>query len=150
MFGILFGTACLFGFIWMWRHPEGHRRWRRGGWLGRHWLRFIFDRLDTSPGQERVMRAAFDDVAERGYATLDALHDARRNLARAFREEELVAERVVEELTRPDDALAELRRTLGARLAELHATLDPEQRARFADSLARSPRGSRGPYRSMC
>ena len=150
MIGILFGTACLFGFLWMWRRPDHGRRWRRGGRLGRHWLRFTFDRLDTSPGQERVMRAAFDDLVERSYATLDALHDARRNLARAFREEELAPETVVEELTRPDDALAELRRTLGARLAELHATLDPDQRTRFADLLARSPRRARGPYRSAC
>ncbi len=85
MFGFVLGTACLIGLVWVVRGPrrlgsrygwdsrrardEGERR----GFGGRAFVRWLFERLDTTPGQERVIRAAVDDL-------MDSAHAARRDL----------------------------------------------------------------------
>lgn len=90
MLGILFGTACLIGLFkvarmgrgYGWRHHGcgggmgyghgwgGHHHGGRGRWgggdgfgFGRNmFLRGLFERLDTTPGQEKVIAAALEDV----------------------------------------------------------------------------------------
>lgn len=155
MFGFLFGSLCLAGFVWMWRRPMGRRFHGGGPWgvrrVSRRGLRFVFRRLDTSPGQERLIREAADEVIARGSVLLDALASSRREVGRAFSEDEFDADRVVEELMKPDDALAELRASLAARLFEIHSNLDPEQRRRLGELLGRRGRPHfGGPYRSAC
>jgi hypothetical protein len=51
MFGFIVGTACLIGFIAVYKRG-GHRRF--SGFAPR-WL---FRKLDTSPAQERIVRNA--------------------------------------------------------------------------------------------
>src|SRR4051795_13388010 len=70
MLGFIFGTVCLIGLVKVIKHG---RRWGGGGWSGgrygdgpRRWmLRRLFQRLDTTPGQEKVISEAFDELQEK-------------------------------------------------------------------------------------
>jgi Spy/CpxP family protein refolding chaperone len=160
MFGFAVGLFCLWGLFrvvgggrhrsWGFggchhdRGDGGSRRGRRGGF---GMLRRLFERLDTTPGQEKVIRNAVDEVTGAGAALKDDLHGARQDVGKAFRQEDFNAEVMAELLTRHDDAIDELRRATVGSLAKIHDTLDPEQRQLLADWLSRrSP--WHGPYRS--
>lgn len=166
MLGFLFGTACLLGFIWVFKRGHhrfgdgcGHRsRWggrgREGGrWAGERssWmLRWLFERLDTTPGQEKVIRSAVDELFAKARDFKKTVQDSRGDVARAFRAEDFDAEVMGDVFARQDGAIDELRKAAVGTLARVHDALDPEQRARLAELLesmpGRSWRG--GPYRS--
>jgi hypothetical protein len=135
---VLFLAALVRRAVWHGRF----RRLRRGGFV----LRGLFYRLGTRPEQEKVVTAEADALAA-------ALADVRGD-ARALRADlaELLAAPTLDR-ARLDEALAaRLARleALKARAAEalgrIHATLDPEQRARLAE-LVRSGPGRRGFHR---
>jgi len=73
MFGFIVGAACLFGLVRVLRHARhghfGHHgpfgRFR-GGFGPRMMLRGLFERLDTTPGQEKVIAAAIAGFATGG------------------------------------------------------------------------------------
>ncbi|MEZ4226479.1 MAG: periplasmic heavy metal sensor [Polyangiaceae bacterium] len=152
MLGFLFGTACLLGFFYHLRRPEGGPGCRgphAGHRAGRHWVSFLSRRIDATPAQEKVMRDAATEVRERVSALRGELRDIRGSVANEFRGEHLDPDWLVSELGRVDDALHELRRVVAGRLVELHASLDPDQRRMLADTLERGPRHRwRGPYRT--
>ncbi|MBI3200616.1 MAG: periplasmic heavy metal sensor [Polyangiaceae bacterium] len=160
MFGFLLGTACLVGLIWVVKGPRHHacRRWDSRhfgegdpgrGWGGRALQRWLFERLDTTPGQERVMRSAMDDLTDGLHSARRELQDSRKDLARALRADSFDAEALGEVFAKHDAALAALRRTAVESLSRTHEVLDERQRQRLAD-LIESERGRRwhGPYRS--
>jgi hypothetical protein len=81
MFGFLFGAACLLGLTaTVARGHRGHRHCGDGGFRsrgfrhgrGRYFLNHLLDRLDTTPGQEKVIR---ESVA----VLMDEIYDARRD-----------------------------------------------------------------------
>ncbi len=110
---------------------------------------FLSRRVDATPAQEKAMRDAFNEVRTQADSVWTEMSAARSEVARAFRQPELDPEVVVAELNRPDDALAELRRSAAGRIAELHTILDPDQRETLADMLERDfRRPGRGPYRT--
>ena len=147
--GLLFGTACLLGFLYVWRRP-GRGRGCRGRGAGRRgMLSMLSRRLDATPAQEKVMRDAFEELSTSADGVWKNLRETRSELAAAFRTEELDPEFIVVELGRVDDALSELRRTLAGRIAELHTILDPDQRAKLAEMLdSKFRRPWWGPYRT--
>ncbi len=119
-----------------------------GGGLGfgRHrGLRWIFRSLDTTPGQEKVIRSALEEAWIEAREARAAARDQRGNLAAALRSEG------------PDAASFDLVRT-GARAAydraeiaivaafkRIHEILDPMQRER----LARIVDGSASPWQAL-
>jgi hypothetical protein len=124
MFGFIFGTACLAGLIFTLRrgrhwhhHGRGSGRW---GWRGR--LRWLFERLETSPGQ------AFDKLR-------DEVGPSRAAVGRALRGEQFEGAALRELFTRHDAAMDTLRRTLQGSLAQVHEALDPRQRRELADLI---------------
>jgi uncharacterized membrane protein len=149
MLGFLFGTACLLGLVWMFK------RGRHGGRCGRRserrsWmLRWVYERLDTTPGQEKVIRSAVEDVFDKLRETKQTLKDSRSDVARAFRADDFNAEILGDVFSRHDGALDELRRSVVGALAKVHDVLDERQRARLAELFESMP-GRRwgGPYRS--
>lgn len=162
MFGFLLGTACLVGLVWVLRGPHQQRgecrRWgahRSGDWEdrrgfgGRAFLRWLFERLDTTPGQERVIRAAVDDLIDGAHAARRELEASRKDVARAVRAESFDAEAMGEAFAKHDAAISALRKTAVESLAKAHETLDDRQRARLAE-LIESGLGRRwhGPYRT--
>lgn len=172
MLGFLFGTACLVGLFWMlkrghhggacghgpgrWhRGGRGHGSWSdHGGWgerSGSSWmLRWLFERLDTTPGQEKVIRSAFEELAEKARGLKQTLKDSKGDVARAFRADDFNAEIFGDVFSRHDSAMDEMRKAVVGAFAKVHDVLDPAQRARLAELLesmpGRSWRG--GPYRS--
>jgi Spy/CpxP family protein refolding chaperone len=139
MFGFIFGTACLAGLFYTlrggpWRHHPHHGRGGgRRGWRGR--MRWVFERLDTSPGQEKVFVKAADDLNEAFEKLRDELGATRAAIARALREEQFDAAGMRELNERHDALIENLRQTVRASLSQLHEALDPRQRRELADLI---------------
>ena len=158
MLGFLVGAACLLGLVrmmrgggWAYAHgygpgPWGRRRWggwrHEGGWErsghagGRGPLRWLFERMDTSPGQEKVIAEAAD--ALRG--TMSGWHDVaermRSDVARSIRGETFDPAALEEAFARAEARLSTVRETLRGQAARVHEALDSRQRAELADLLA--------------
>ena len=161
MFGFLLGTACLVGLIWVLKGPRRHgacgafggRGFRdhdqQRGFGGRAFQRWLFERLDTTPGQERVIRAAVDDLIDQAHAARREVDASRKDVARAMRGDAFDAEAMGEAFAKHDSAMDGLRKAAVESLARTHEALDEGQRQRLAE-LIESGRGRRwhGPYRS--
>ncbi|MBZ4416728.1 periplasmic heavy metal sensor [Myxococcus sp. RHSTA-1-4] len=134
MFGFVFGTACLAGLVYTLR---GGRHWHhhRAGRWGRARLRWLFERLETSPGQEKVIVKTVDEVMEAFAKVRDEVGPSRAALGRALRGEQFDGAALRELYTRHDVALDNLRRTVQGGLAQVHEALDPRQRRELADLL---------------
>ncbi|MBX3260651.1 MAG: periplasmic heavy metal sensor [Labilithrix sp.] len=132
----------------------GRRGWggwgRSGGLGGSFWLRAVFARLDTTPGQEREIRGALEDLQRTARDARDGLKGARADLARAVRGESFDRDAAAEAGGRADAAVATAKDAALSALERVHAVLDPHQRERLAALLAEGPGGGRrrgGPYR---
>ncbi|MCA9646873.1 MAG: periplasmic heavy metal sensor [Polyangiaceae bacterium] len=163
MFGFLFGAACLAGLFAVIRRERWHRmafaygggeRWggphacgghhhpghHRGGFGGRFRdmaMRRVFERLETSPGQERELQAAIGEVMDGGRKLRGQLADSRKEISAALRAEELDVERLGQLFAQHDDLLSEFRKTGVGALSRTHAALDERQRAQLADWIER-------------
>jgi Spy/CpxP family protein refolding chaperone len=145
MLGFLFGTACLIGLFKLARggcgygHGRfggwgGHRRhgFRRGGWI----LRGLFERLETTPGQEKVILEAIDDVRTAASKVREDTEGARRDVAEAMRGAHFDQEKVRDVFARFDVKTEDVKKAAMAGLGKIHEALDEKQRAELADVLA--------------
>ena len=126
------------------------RGWGRHGPGGSFWLRAIFARLDTTPGQEREIRSAVEEFQSQAWSTKDGLKGAREHLAKAVGAVEFDESALASASATAEDATGKVKEALAAALRRIHAILDPRQRERLAEILARGPRGRGGwggPYR---
>ena len=175
MFGFIVGTACLIGLIKVLRaghgwgggcgyhrrfghgyeHDAPHRGWGGGRGLGRRWaLRWLFERLQTMPGQERAIMQALDRLAESRAMVRDELKQTRSDVARAV-ESGLIDDATLDEtFARHDRALAQLRVSIVEALKASTEALDERQRRELAALIARRGGwggdwpGASGPYRA--
>ncbi len=157
MFGMVIGTLSLFGLIHMLRRG---RRCRGRGFRGHHhhhhrgdgFLWHVFERLDTSPGQEKEIRAAIREFREEAWG-LRGQWGATRSAAVDSFGEDLFDEGPLDALfIEQDEKIGNVRDALKKALQRVHEALDDEQRAELASWLKRwgSGRGGRrawGPYR---
>ena len=162
MFGFIIGLVSLIGLIQVLRGGRrghlhggcssgGHRRRGRGGgrWRKR-WLRGLFERLDTTPGQEKVIRDALNDVLDEAQQTRKSAPAVGSSLAVAFAAESLEDSAIEEAMALADQGMARMREALKEALRRIHEVLDGEQRQRLARWIGRgglrmpSPKG---PYR---
>jgi hypothetical protein len=152
MFGFFMGTACLVGLFYVLRGGRGgcHGGGRWGGG-GRHWgrrggpggvLRFLFEALDTSPGQEKEIRSAADEFFDQARSMRRDVREWRADVAKAVSGEFFDETTMGELFARQDDGLDKLRRSVVGGLARVHAVLDENQRKRLAELV------ERGPYRA--
>lgn len=180
MLGFIVGTACLIGLIrtlrggrcghgghgcggchGRWGGGEGgrgHRPWGRGGgrWDDGAALRFmlrpLFERLATTPGQERVILDAAEAMRARVTASKDALRSTAGDAAKAFRGERFDEGVMGEAFARQDEALEVTQKALFEALQKVHDALDERQRRDFADHIERftgaAGRWGHGPYRA--
>jgi uncharacterized membrane protein len=132
----------------------GWRGHHRGGWGGppwargpgkSFWLRALFAKLDTTPGQEREIRSAIEDFQREARGAKDGFKGAREKLAEAFGASELDEALLVEARAAAEDVTGKVKDAFAATLRRIHAVLDPKQRERLAELLAKGPR-SRGPW----
>ncbi|HET8939617.1 MAG TPA: periplasmic heavy metal sensor [Polyangiales bacterium] len=163
MFGFILGTVCLFALVATLRHQYGFawgggyggRNFGRFGgppWAARHgrqrwFLRRIFEQLDTTPGQEKVIVKHVDSWMENVATGRRELTDVRRQVAQALRGEALDEASLQAALEKVDDLLAKSKLELTQALTEIHASLDPEQRRDLADLLSYGPRHHHGRHR---
>lgn len=165
--GFLVGTVCLIGLIkvlhagrWRshgWGGGCGHGRGGCGhGWHGDHggrraMIRWLFERLDTTPGQEKAILAALDDLRSQGHKAKTAVHATRPRIAGALRGE-LFDEAVIRQVFVDHDvALEGLREAAITAFAKIHDALDERQRKQLAglvESFSGPSAWGHGPYRA--
>jgi hypothetical protein len=153
MFGFLVGTACLVGLIKVARCGYGHGgdgggcgygggRWGRGGYGGhsrwgggRWWLRHLFQRLETTPGQEKVILTAAEEVQKAWAKVWEEKEKSRQDLGRSLKGEHFDQAAVREMFRRHDAVLDEVRKTITDQLSKVHEALDERQRREVGDLL---------------
>jgi hypothetical protein len=124
----------------------------RGG--PRIFLRMLFERLDTTPGQEKVIKSALEDLWQAKGELREELKQMRNDVARAVRGEVLDEAALNEAHSRQDAVIAKLRERVTQAMRTIHEALDERQRGQVADMLERGPFGGgrgpwgRGPYRT--
>ena len=113
------------------------------------WLRAIFSKLDTTPGQEREIRSAIEDFQREARTAKDGLKGAREKLAQAFGPEALDEAVLIEARASAEDVTDKVKDAFATALRRIHGVLDPKQRERLAELLEKGPRFRRwgGPYR---
>lgn len=139
MFGFFFGTACLAGLLYNLRRARwergGYGRRGSGGWSWRGRMRWLFERLDTSPGQEKVIIQAADELTEAAAKMRDELSTTRTAIARSLRGEAFDAASLRELDAKHDELINNLRETLRTSMSKVHEALDPKQRRELADLI---------------
>ena len=131
------------------RHWGGHR----GGIGGSFWLRALYARLDTTPGQEREIRAAIEELRERARDAKSGLPETRENIGKSVAGETFDTAAFEAVSARFDATAEKMKDALASALKRIHAVLDPKQRERLADivskgAFGRFGRGGGGPYRA--
>lgn len=174
MLGFLIGTLCLIGLIkvvragrcgrgygacgggwhgrgwhgggWHgggWRgHGHGHG-WR-GGWGRGGWMRGLFERLDTSPGQEKVIKQSVEEIFAATRSMRGELDQSRRDIASALRSGVVDETQMGELFARHDEKLREVRKAMVGALARVSDALDEDQRKQLADLIERGLVGGGG------
>jgi len=168
MFGFFFGAMCLVGMVYVLRRPYAlghgggwHRGWHGGrgrrGWQGgeewggrgpgrgfgepgraRRMLRWVYERLGTSPGQETVLADAAEAVASAAGSFRGEWVQSRADLARALRSDVFDVDTLASAFSRHDERIRALREVLTTQGARVHEVLDGRQRAALADLLERA------------
>lgn len=158
MFGFVFGTACLIALV---ATLKGARYHRRRGWGGpyssagyghfgwdrssrdRWMLRWLFRRLDTSAGQEKVFLNEWDSVRMHAEKARDEMRTAQRELADLMRGASLDESAFEAMFARQEAVMDSLRKATAASLSRVHEALDERQRRLLAD-LIENPWGGYG------
>lgn len=141
MFGIIFGTLCLIGLVVVLaRGRRGFRRWGHGhghgygyGWGPRAALNHVLARLDTAPGQEKVIVAAVEEFMDRARESGRKVRDTRQELASSVRGDRVDEGRLADVFSRHDAALGDVRSAALDALRKIHEALDERQRKLLAD-----------------
>lgn len=159
MIGFLIGIACTIGLVKVLRRGRGcghhgggwhdHRGHRHGRGRGGFFMRRIFERLDTTPGQEKVIREAFDELRGTARGMKDEVRHTRDAVSDALRAGTVDETQLGGLFAQQDERLTELRKAFIGALAKVNDTLDEEQRQKLAEMIG-SGRGLGwgGPYRS--
>ena len=121
-------------------HDRGDGFGARGGSgfdRGRRWfLRGLFERLETTPGQEKAVLAALDRLRDERRQVFDELRDSRVAVARVI-ESGLVDDAALEEtFARHDRVLARVRVSFVEALKTVTEALDERQRKELASMIA--------------
>lgn len=131
MFGFIVAFVCLLGLLAMARphHRHGHRGMRS--------LSRLFRRLDTTPGQEKVIRDALIDLRDAARETWHDTRDARPELAAILRSEEVDDDALQAWLSARGLTFDELRPRIVNAIRRIHEVLDQRQRRALGDLVER-------------
>ncbi len=153
MFGFAIGTLCLVALIaiaarrrrWMWAHAGGGCGSGCGPDHGHHghgfgprfFLRGLFSRLETTPGQEKVIGTAAEGVVAAARKAKDEIDESRKDVARTISGAAFDEGALGSAFARWDEAVSGVRKAIADALASTHEALDERQRARLAELLAK-------------
>ena len=119
-------------------HPGYHK-------TGTTWMqRRLFEVLDTTPGQEKVLDEVLDDLEKKAWAARDQLRGARGAYARAVKGEHFDGAAVSEAFDAQQAAVEELKKSVREGMARVHEALRPEQRVQLAELIEYGPRALHG------
>jgi hypothetical protein len=137
MLGIIFGTLCLFALA---KVVRGRRYWRHGrhGYGYGFFLRRIFQRLNTGPGQEKVVLGEIDALRETARELRAELKNTRADIAAILREPTFDKGKLEALYRKQDELLAKLRSAASSSFEKVHAALDDRQKADLADMIERA------------
>lgn len=147
MFGFLFGTACLLGLTATFARHRHERHYCAGGHRGRGFrfgrgrfiLNRLLDRLDTTPGQEKVIREAVDTLFDDVRDARSELHATRADVAQAIRGETLDRGAIDGLFERQDRVIDRVRQNALDSFSKVHETLDERQRRILAELIEAGP-----------
>jgi Spy/CpxP family protein refolding chaperone len=140
MLGLFIGTVCAVAVVKMLRRVRGYggfgrHSWYRGPRRPRWLLRGFFERLDTTPGQEKAVVLALEQLRGSRSAVREEIQRTREDLARAVAGG-LIDDRSLEEtFARHDRLLAQLRVAFVESLRMATEALDERQRKQASDLL---------------
>jgi len=139
MIGFILGAVAAVGIAKMVR-ARRRGMWGRGyggpGFSRRRWfLRSLFERLDTTPGQERVIVQAFDDLTQNRRLLRDEFGRTRADLAQAVAGGLIEDSTLEEAFARHDRLAAQLRVVFVETLKKVMEVLDEGQRKQVARLL---------------
>lgn len=118
-------------------HGRGH--WNHGAPpMAFFFLRRVFQSLDTTPGQEKVIRAAVEELVQTVSKHRGEAQKSREDIARAVRSPSFDESAMGELFARHDASLEEIRKAVVGALAKTHEALDEEQRKRLASMIERA------------
>lgn len=104
----------------------------------------VLDRLDTTPGQEKVIREAIHDFKEEAWSLRSEVRGTRSEIAQALRAPELDRALIDRVFAKHDEVIEKLRASLLGTADKVHATLDERQRKQLADMIEAGPWGYAG------
>ena len=140
MLGFFVGTACLIGLIAVARRGRryyGFHHGRRFG--GRFVMHRVLERLDTTPGQEKVIRDALHGLGEEAWTLRREVKATRSEIASALRAPELDRSALDRVFAKHDELIEKLRSSALGAAEQVHGTLDERQRAKLADMIEQGP-----------
>jgi hypothetical protein len=119
------------------REEGGEERGFRGGFRGGPFrmFRFVSERLDLTPAQEKVVRQSMEEVREVFAKHRGTLKDSRHDVAKAFRASSFDAVMMGDLFGKHDAAIEDVRKAVVGSLSRVHDALDEKQRERLASLL---------------
>lgn len=114
-----------------------------------HRVNEVFERLDTSPGQEKEIKGALREFFDVAIPARRDLRGLASDAGTIFGPEGLDETALAERFDEGEKMLATMREAATQTLRRVHEALDAEQRAELASMFGRrsSRRSSFGPYR---
>ncbi len=136
MIGFILGAACAVGLARAIRsRRRGVGRGHGGGFGGpgrRGFLRSLVQRRDTTPGQEKVIVGALDELRTNRGRLRDEMVQTRQDLARAVEGGLITDSSLDDAFARHDRLVAELRVSFVEAIKKATEALDDEQRKQVA------------------
>ncbi len=145
MFGFIVGTLSLIGFVKVLRW--GRYGGRHGGGPRRWMMRRLFQHLDTTPGQEKVIAEAVDTAQRTMWQARDQMFRSRSSFAAAMRGEQFDSTAVNAAFETQQASIDELKKAMREGMQSIHEALTPDQRARLADLVEFGPSRMHGGWR---
>lgn len=119
---------------------HGRSSWGRG-----FRLRGLFERLETTPGQEKVFTSAAEQLRQAREKVREELQRSRREVAQALRGEQFNPASIREIFARHDLLIADFRAAALDALSKIDESLDDRQRKILADLIESGGGFYRGP-----
>lgn len=138
MFGFFIGAACLVGLVAVarrGRRPYFGHHGHHGRFGGRYFFHRVLDRLDTTPGQEKVIRTALHDLKQQAWDLRGEVKQTRSDIAAALRAPELDKALLDRVFAKHDEVIEKMRASALGAAEQVHGTLDEQQRRKLADLI---------------